>query len=51
MFWRLFNYISGKNDREEKISMTVPVLTSNERKENQSLERHMSFYIPNQFQV
>jgi hypothetical protein len=51
MFWRLFGYIDGKNGRGEKISMTVPVMTSNEKKEDESMESNMCFFIPNKFQA
>ena len=27
MFWKLFNYIQGANNKEKKIPMTVPVTT------------------------
>jgi hypothetical protein len=47
-FWKLFNYIRGKNAANKKIPMTKPVcFTSNPNEENVRT-RHMtaSFYIP-----
>ncbi len=43
-FRTLFNYISGKNDTNEKIEMTVPV-TQVEKNGNMS----MQFYLPSKF--
>jgi len=43
-FRKLFNYISGRNDTEEKIKMTTPV-TQIEKNENMS----MQFYLPSKF--
>ena len=43
-FRKLFNYISGKNDAEEKIAMTTPV-TQVEKNGNMT----MQFYLPSQF--
>ena len=40
-FMRLFRYISGSNEAEEKIAMTTPVLTTEE-----DGERYMSFIVP-----
>jgi hypothetical protein len=47
-FWTLFNYISGKNNRKEKISMTVPVLMKINPKtpfSDQDQVYSMSFYL------
>ena len=43
-FRKLFNYISGRNDSEEKISMTTPV-TQVEKNGNMT----MQFYLPSKF--
>jgi len=43
-FRKLFNYISGRNDAEEKISMTTPV-TQVEKNGNMT----MQFYLPSKF--
>ena len=43
-FRKLFNYISGRNDTEEKIKMTTPV-TQVEKNGNMS----MQFYLPSKF--
>ncbi len=43
-FRKLFNYISGKNDSQEKIKMTTPV-TQVEKNGNMS----MQFYLPSKF--
>ena len=43
-FMRLFQYISGANDREEKIAMTTPVFMASEANDAQG---QMGFVIPN----
>ncbi len=43
-FRKLFNYISGRNDTQEKISMTTPV-TQVEKNGNMT----MQFYLPSKF--
>ena len=43
-FRRLFNYISGNNDKNEEIKMTTPV-TQMEKKGNMT----MQFYLPSRF--
>ena len=45
-FRKLFNYISGRNDTEEKIKMTTPV-TQIEKNGNMS----MQFYLPSKFNL
>ncbi len=53
-FWTLFNYISGKNIRKEKISMTAPVLMKINPKAPFSDEDQvysMSFYLGNKYQI
>jgi len=47
-FMRLFRYISGKNDKEQKIAMTVPVRTQITKTENGTL-LEMSFMVPAEF--
>eukprot|EP00088_Acartia_fossae_P009984 TRINITY_DN14898_c0_g1_i1.p1 TRINITY_DN14898_c0_g1~~TRINITY_DN14898_c0_g1_i1.p1 ORF type:complete len:214 (-),score=47.87 TRINITY_DN14898_c0_g1_i1:41-682(-) len=49
MFWKLFGYIDGKNSVGDKISMTVPVMISNQKEDNQ-MKREMQFFIPTKFQ-
>ena len=43
-FRKLFNYISGRNDTKEKISMTIPVT---QFKKNGNMT--MQFYLPSKF--
>jgi len=43
-FRKLFNYISGRNETQEKIAMTTPV-TQVEKKGNMT----MQFYLPSKF--
>ena len=45
-FRKLFNYISGRNDDQEKIAMTTPV-TQVEKKGNIT----MQFYLPSKFNL
>ena len=45
-FRKLFNYISGRNDTQEKIKMTTPV-TQFEKNGNMS----MQFYLPSKFNL
>lgn len=54
MFWKLFNYISGQNERQEKIPMTAPVSVLVEPdgpSEADDLQNTftMAFYIPAPF--
>lgn len=59
MFWKLFNYISGQNERQLKIPMTAPVSvlvqpddTSAEAEATVDLQTNtftMAFYIPAPF--
>jgi hypothetical protein len=52
-FWKLFNYISGTNSTQEKISMTSPVVRSISAKtafsSNENIGK-MSFYLGKKFQ-
>lgn len=56
MFGKLFNYISGKNNENKKISMTAPVLVdhdnfnSNNIDVNSKCEMSMKFYVPKENQ-
>jgi len=45
-FMRLFYYISGKNERKQKIPMTVPVLMKKPYSSKQQRKGAMSFFIP-----
>ncbi|XP_072016423.1 heme-binding protein 2-like [Amphiura filiformis] len=51
-FWQLFNYIQGKNNKEQKIEMTVPVLRKVIAGGGPACEGSidMSFYVPPEFQ-
>lgn len=42
-FMRLFRYIEGENDQEQKVSMTTPVFMGSEASQSQ---RQMAFVIP-----
>ncbi|KAK4023812.1 hypothetical protein OUZ56_009211 [Daphnia magna] len=55
MFWKLFNYISGQNERQEKIPMTAPVSVLVEPDDPSEAADYrqntftMAFYIPAPF--
>ncbi|GFS18501.1 heme-binding protein 2-like [Elysia marginata] len=46
MFMKLFRYIGGANDREEKIAMTVPVATKVQALSGNQYRYTMMFYVP-----
>ena len=52
MFWKLFKYISGANDKETKIPMTAPVSIYIDPGAGPNCEStfSMAFYIPAEFQ-
>ncbi|XP_071801746.1 heme-binding protein 2-like [Asterias amurensis] len=52
MFFKLFNYISGENDKKQKIDMTVPVLKKITPGAGPFCETttDMSFYVTKEFQ-
>ena len=52
MFWKLFNYISGQNDKKIKIPMTAPVSILIDPGAGPNCEStfSMAFYIPAEFQ-
>lgn len=52
MFWKLFNYISGQNDKQVKIPMTAPVSVYIEPGSGPNCESTftMAFYVPSDFQ-
>lgn len=52
MFWKLFNYISGQNDKQVKIPMTAPVSIYIEPGAGPNCESTftMAFYVPASFQ-
>lgn len=48
-FMKLFRYIGGNNDREQKMAMTVPVRMKNTKLENDTTLFEMSFFVPTEF--
>lgn len=48
MFQKLFKYISGQNDRKEKVKMTAPVLmqVSMDKTKKETLDLRMNFFVP-----
>merc|ERR1711962_443371 len=45
MFMKLFRYISGANMEQEKVDMTIPVLTRMKMLENRMVNKEMCFYL------
>ena len=45
MFMKLFRYISGVNEEQEEIEMTVPVLTRMTILEDKKINKQMCFYL------
>lgn len=56
MFYKLFDYISGKNSENKKIAMTTPVTTVYNNEERKMIgpdskcSMSMRFYVPKEFQ-
>jgi len=48
MFMKLFKYIQGENEKQEKIEMTVPVFTYSQLKKDDPSKRYISmhFFVP-----
>jgi len=45
MFRKLFTYISGGNEKQESINMTVPVLSTMTPNEDDTMTKKMCFYL------
>merc|ERR1712013_982442 len=45
MFMKLFRYISGANVEQEKVDITIPVLTRMKMLENRMVNKEMCFYL------
>ena len=46
----LFRYISGENDANTKINMTIPVSSKWKKLQNNSFEKEMCFYLDETYQ-